>query len=902
LKTLLVITFAFVVHFLFSKLGVLFAIPPGIASSIWPAAGITLGLYLLLGPGVIAGSFFGYLAAKYQSGMPFNLDTWSLLLVFSSAACLQIIFTRWLVLRTFKTPITNSSLRQVLKLMLIMGPVCCLVASTIGAAAISVNVGLNLEQGLFTWAIWWVGDVTGVLFFTPLVLFMRKNDFMEVPKNAWQIIFISIITFVIISSLFAFSRAKHDNERHQRFVESTHEFVQQLEVMQYSIKHHLLSMNGLFQSNKTISREDFKLFTQKIDSDEIPVRALAWLPMVPHQKKAQFEVQTRQEGFEGFRIKHATPNGLKPSPIRDYYIPVYYTEPFAKNRGAMGLDVSTHPVVKGIVDSAIRENKYVISPLLQLAQQQDKFTGVIFYFPVFDERIPENEVTSYQRLKGLVQVVLELDVLLEKMYQKSKDKYFAYQFNYGKNNVLQNSAYNPDAWFVTQSDFAFFSQNAKLRFSSLPSFESKFVDWTSWLVIIGGTLLGVATTAFIYSVTAFNAALERSVKNKTLELTKVNRNLEQANQAKSSFLANMSHELRTPMNGVVGTFQLMHRMPDSEHNKELVEQGLLSSQALLSIINDILDFSKIEAGKLSLDPIPTDIGKLFESVAVELSPSADEKKIKLHYQLEEDASLGWSVDPVRLKQILLNLLSNAIKFTDQGTVTLSLSTNQEGIRFSVADTGIGMSEQALASLFKRFEQADKSTTRKYGGTGLGMAITKQLIELMDGEIIVHSIQGEGSEFTITLPLTACDLEQIRTERMAFHETPDLSDMRILLAEDNKINQTVFIKMLAPTHAKYEIANDGVEAVKLFQQYKFDLIFMDIQMPNMDGVEACKIIRTMDPITPIIAVTANIYEADIKSYLEAGFSAHLGKPLNLDHLYRELSWRRQEHVPTKQVVT
>ena len=866
-----------------------FAIPPGFASSIWPAAGVSLGLYLLLGPGVLIGAFFGYLAANYQPDMTLDFETWSMLLVFASAACIQFVITKWLVFRFCSLPIVNSSLRQILKLMLIMGPLACLVASSIAATAISLLTGLELDQALFTGAIWWAGDVTGVLFFTPLVLFIRRNPILEVPKNAWQIILISLLTFSVISSLFAFSRDKYQSERHQTFVESTQEYLQQLEIIQYGIKHHLFAMNGLFQSNHPITRDDFRIFSQKLQNNDDSIRALAWLPMVPHQQRAQFEFEVKQEGFDAFTILKAKPDGLYPAPLRDYYLPILYTEPFAKNRPAMGLDVSTHKVVASLVDEAVRNNKFVISPLLQLAQQQDKYTGVIFYYPVFDERHESQDRPVYQRLKGLVQVVLELDELLEKIYYESNHRNFSYRFSYGDHNHIQNKRYRPAALFTHSAAFNFFDQTANIEFSSLSQFESQFVDWTSWLVIIGGTLLGVISTAFIYSVTAFNAALERSVAVKTKQLTELNQNLERANQAKSLFLANMSHELRTPMNGVVGTFQLMSRLPHQDESHDLIEQGLLSSQALLSIINDILDFSKIEAGKLRLDLVPTNVEKLFQSVVFELSPQVEDKGLRLTLDKSDTFEPAWQTDPVRLKQILLNLLSNAIKFTEQGEIRIRLASSATGIEFSVSDTGIGMTASALDSLFVRFEQADKSTTRKYGGTGLGMAITKQLIEMMLGSIEVNSQPDRGSEFIIKLPLTHCKLVETRVQRTAPGKTPDLRGVTVLLAEDNKINQTIFTKMLAPTQAQCLIANDGVEAVNLFNEHSIDLIFMDIQMPNMDGVEACKRIRQQSPKVPIIAVTANIYEADVQNYLQSGFNAHLGKPVEMATLYRELDW-------------
>ncbi|WP_408635892.1 ATP-binding protein [Psychrosphaera ytuae] len=237
---------------------------------------------------------------------------------------------------------------------------------------------------------------------------------------------------------------------------------------------------------------------------------------------------------------------------------------------------------------------------------------------------------------------------------------------------------------------------------------------------------------------------------------------------------------------------------------------------------------------------------------------------------------------------MLNLISNAIKFTDKGTVTVELAVDQSSghARITVMDTGIGMSESMCQNLFNRFEQADSSTTRRFGGTGLGMTITRQLVELMKGEITVSSTIGKGTKFVILLPLIETTLDVEEEHHHTESVTPDLTGKHILLAEDNKINQTVFLAMMRPTNATITIAEDGVEAVDAFKNHSPDLIFMDIQMPNMDGIDACKSIRKVNTDIPIIALTANVMDQDVKTYMSSGFDSHLGKPIELNALYRE----------------
>jgi PAS domain S-box-containing protein len=359
---------------------------------------------------------------------------------------------------------------------------------------------------------------------------------------------------------------------------------------------------------------------------------------------------------------------------------------------------------------------------------------------------------------------------------------------------------------------------------------------------------------------------------------------EDDNQSKSDFLANMSHEIRTPMNGVLGSLQILKRDNLSESSKEMVEMGITSSKNLLSIINDILDLSKIESNNISLESLPTNIIELFKSIIAELSFLGEQKKIGLVFNLKKEMHAYWLADPVRLRQIILNLISNAIKFTPKGEVNITLREQNETVVFEVKDTGIGISEAQINKLFNRFEQADATTTRNFGGTGLGLPIAKQLANLMGGEITVTSEENIGSTFSVVLPLKKTELESHDTLESTQVQAPHAESLNIILAEDNRINQKVFSAVLRPTKATIRIANDGIEAIDEVGKLLPDLIFMDIQMPNMDGVQACEIIKQSNPDIPIIALTANVMTGDVKKYKLAGFDHCLGKPIDVNEIY------------------
>lgn len=371
------------------------------------------------------------------------------------------------------------------------------------------------------------------------------------------------------------------------------------------------------------------------------------------------------------------------------------------------------------------------------------------------------------------------------------------------------------------------------------------------------------------------------------ELSEARLQAEKANEAKSSFLANMSHEIRTPLNGIYGALQVIRRTETNPEHISLLEKAIYSTQNLSRIINDILDFSKIEAGKVTIDPHVFSLAAMLAGLESDMTIMLGSKPVELRIEnnVSHDAWLG---DAVRMRQVLLNIGANAIKFTEQGRVSLAVSLRDDGkMLFSITDTGAGMSKDALERLFDRFEQADSSTTRKYGGTGLGMAITQSLVHLMGGEIRVVSTPGEGSKFMVFIPVERT-VGQAELSAENGTEDLDLSGSRILVAEDNEINRAVLEAMLSDTKCSLYFAVNGSEAVEFVANNPTDLVLMDIQMPVMDGVEACQKIKHINKCIPIIAVTANAMAQDIAYYDDIGFDGYLSKPIDVEKLHAMLA--------------
>lgn len=374
---------------------------------------------------------------------------------------------------------------------------------------------------------------------------------------------------------------------------------------------------------------------------------------------------------------------------------------------------------------------------------------------------------------------------------------------------------------------------------------------------------------------------------KSLKTSRIN--AEEASRAKSNFLATMSHEIRTPLNGIIGMVELLSSLNLDAEGKEYLYTIRNSADALLGIINDILDFSKIEAGKMEIENISFNVRELVSNIVRTFYAKTNEKNIDIVCEIDEGIHENVKGDPTKLRQVIVNLIGNAVKFTENGSVKVEVKNSiSEGERiklyFSVSDTGIGIEEEKAAKLFDSFEQLDNSTTRKYGGTGLGLAIVKNLINLMGGEIRVQSQLGKGSKFYFWLYFEeAKQSEKVKEDSIIMGKENQKLD--ILVAEDNKVNQLFMKKLLEKNAFNVEIAENGEEAVEMYSQKEFDIIFMDIQMPKMDGYEATRIIREKEKKhVPIIALTANTTEEDKQMCINAGMDDYIAKPVKLNKLY------------------
>lgn len=690
-----------------------------------------------------------------------------------------------------------------------------------------------------------------------------------------------------------------------------------------------------FQSASSVSREQFSAFVSILVKDSPGIQAMEWIPRVPHDRRYSVESAAHFHGYSEFKFLEKSEDGeMVEAQERSEYYPVYYIEPFIENLKAFGFDLGSNATRKNALIASRDSNEMVLTRRITLLQESSEQYGVLAFLPVYRRDLPNETVSERQQsIKGFVlgvfrmsdivnQALMELPDLPDTHIQIfdntiSGQSQILYQSQNSKPDLEENSEQRIDR-VSYPIDLPDKGTKWELVFSQAHPDSFMQMNSITWLTLLAGLIMTtmVSFIVLVYMNRASVTAKLVKERTKELKISEENailmaaeaehsqREAEIANSAKSNFLATMSHEIRTPLNGVLGMAQLLKNSPLNPDQKKKAETILSSGRTLLAILNDVLDMSKIEAGGIELELTAFSLRNLFSSVSTPFQSLADDKGIVLSVSDQTRNIDALKGDPVRLRQIIWNLLSNAIKFTQEGQVTIVFTNSklppsfEENIKdtaicISITDTGAGIAADRLPYIFDAFTQEDTSTTRKFGGTGLGLSIVKRLVDLMGGVITAKSKPGEGTCFTVILPFDQASAEEsellFENKRMAV-PGDESTQMRILLAEDNTVNAMIAEAFLKQFGHSVVVANNGLMAVSAMSKGDFDLILMDIHMPEMNGIEATKTIRKTEAGThvPIIGLTAEAFAERHQQFKKAGMNDVLTKPFTENQLRDILS--------------
>lgn len=837
----------------------LMASPGTYAAAVFPPAGIALAAILVWGWRISPGVFLGSLALNLTLGtVPFGLDLGQLPVASGIAlgATLQALAGGLLCRRLAAIPVEGRNDWHEIRIVLLGGPLACVISASVGNVMLVMGGREPVEAVVVNFWTWWIGDTIGVVVFTPLTLLaLRPWNYGREQRSL--LVGVMLAALMAVLALFHFV-SRHETQRMEAlFQQQAHEQVESLGVRLSVYAETLHSLRRLWEASESVEADEFARFAGGALEDHPDIRSLAWVPVSP----------------DHMQVAYATPGD---------------------GRLRAGMDLAPDHRLVVARDEARASGKMVIAPYTGHAVGAEMADALIMMVPIYTQPVATVEAADRERLfAGVALGVFDLDEAARKGAIRNGLPIVMEEG--GLHLPYLHAQEQPDTWPMRwQKDLRKDGRTWHVTVLSPQGYRAAHRSLQTVTLLGGGLLLVGMLQALLLSM--------RRTMLLQLQATEAERAralAEQAAQTKSSFLATMSHEIRTPMNGVIGMTQLLSDTSLSAEQQHYVSTIRQSCEALLRIINDILDHSKIEAGKLELEQVPFSLPRLLDECASLFAPVSTESGVGLRVESDPDLPTDVTGDPVRIRQILINLLANAFKFTREGNVVLRVrlhggNKDTSVVHFEVEDTGIGMDAQQRARLFEAFSQGDSSITRKYGGTGLGLSICRQLVGLMHGEIGVNSEPGNGSVFWFRLPLRLTVPDTTLPVGMRPRPVIDISGLRVLVAEDNPVNQQVIAGLLKKYGLLAVMASDGVEALQRLTgaHGAFDLVFMDCEMPNMDGYTATTRLRQWESdmgVLPlhVCGVSAHVMAEFRERALGAGMDDFIAKPLRRNDLLHVL---------------
>jgi signal transduction histidine kinase len=870
---------------------------------IWLPAGIALvGCYLWwwrFFPAVFLASFIFNISILPSFGN--NLLTSNIVIqngIIATGSMLQAIIGAGLLRYWLGNPFKQSESAKTLYFVFIIGILINLISASIGVYSLSIfNPQYDIDNYLLNMFYWWLGDSLGVLLVTPIFFsILNFNDSTLFQKKTRVTIISSVsvlfVIVVLITQFFIYTSTINSN----RFVKKEVKIIENGVHRQINSSiDQLRQLANFIQNSPNLNKESFQLFVEGIYTKSTAIKAMSWNPIINQSQQKHHEKVLNQLHSKYMPIKGV------PIVYDDPIIYVKLISPEKDNEKAIGFNVFSNPSRKKTLKSAMQSYQAKATPIIQLVQSDKEEPAFLLFFPVFDKPHSEQEETT-KHLKGFATAVFLAEKMLTTAFTEEQRKLFNFEF-YEQNkqqpffdNALKttNNSLLPEGELEHFSD-VFFIAGQKWNIKLFPNTEFVALQQAEEFQALY-LLLVVIIITIITSLLMMNnrqLVLDDLVNQRTESLKEAVKEANYANKAKSQFLANMSHEIRTPMNSVIGFAQLAHDAKDIDEIQMYLDNIAISSDLLLHIINDILDISKIESEKLSLNCEVFDLHLPLERIHHLFEVQASTKQLTWSLSDNLPQEMFVKGDQTRLEQILMNLCGNAMKFTKQGGVGLTAnivksSNNIVQIEMKIIDTGIGILKDNIPHLFKPFSQADSSTSRDFGGTGLGLTISKKLSQLMGGDIQVLSTVGQGSTFIFTCKLPIAK-PLVQKDKNALKSEKDLSSLKVLVAEDNRINQKLIETILKKLGIDAVIVENGQLAIDYIKREYFDVVLMDCQMPVLDGYDATVQIRAMPEFNDlmIFALTADVDTRNKDKAMTLGFNKHLAKPIDIIELTESL---------------
>lgn len=730
----------------------LLAMPPDYATPVWPSAGVALGFLLVYGPTVVPGLFLGAVAANLntaydQAQAPDLLDL-AFVLSVSIGAVLQGLLGRWLLLRYRLLPQQLTSAGSILRFLLIIGPVCSLVNSVNSSVMLAALGIVPWEFWFNNWMVWWVGDSVGALVMTPLVVHLLTWRRLG-RSQPWQSALLPVVFLVLVLATFFFVRGLEQENRKTLIADIGQQFLALLALNVNEVRTVSGAVTSFFMASEFVSMGEFNTFCRPLIAQSPSIRVIQYLPQVAHAERAEFVASMRQQGMADFHIRELDlDERMVVSRDRDRYLPITYLYPLEGNRTVQGLDVLALDY-RGDIRAALASGEPKTSTPLKLMQAPESGLAYIYARPF----------ETNQGQQAVTQVLFQIDVLLRRSVTVPgllaalqlvdiTDPDTPIPLHRGA-SVISDAQW--------QTEFKLLDRT--LRASLSPTYEMvmRVSSWQSYALLIGGLLYVAILEAVLLAMLSRQRRVEQEVALKTRELAQAKEVAERASMAKTEFLASMSHELRTPLNSVIGfTHRVLRRAGDrlDQRSYEALTIVERNGNHLLGLINNLLDISKLDLGQLQLRMAEVAPDQILVETKEQFLPLASAKNTRLRLDCRFRGSI--EADPVRLRQVIINLLSNAIKFTSDGDITIRLEEQQRdgmaGINLTVEDTGVGIASADLEKLFVKFQKVGQVEKLNPEGTGLGLALVKELVAAHGGVVSVNSHPGKLTVFSVWLPL------------------------------------------------------------------------------------------------------------------------------------------------------